>query len=537
MATPITLYFTGINASRTSQKMQHQRSINNEAQAHVKMSTAQSPPKSPTSEVVMPERAASLKHKKEHSSHSVVGKDVPQGQYMDFTQVQHPVLHSAAPGLDETEILRMELMEALRRHEAANDEVRRLDAALNLRARDFEELRTSSELALQEAHKHAWELEDALSEVQRRMTGSEARVRQMQAHLVGMREKLAEELGAQLFEARAELERTRQELGRSRKETREHRERSVTLEQEVLRLNEELTSKDGDASAPHADLETLKAQRMTASKEIQTPSDWKPASSKTTMTDLTADILQREMDKKGYISLDEHEAVRRSLGSKLELSESQAQTALLKLKRSEEENQNLLTELREQKSELDVLQEALHARFVPVSRLEEKDRELDELKLKLERMQESKRKEQNIENQERQEDSWKEGSPKSTKDSRDPQSRDSLNDSKKLGDMLADPSEEKNKNSEIALETEDQREAQSSSSAPSSPCGLQHSDSVSLLAHINSLKQQLENSEKHYREVLDVYRTRLLSAAQGFMDDEARVALLQIAQMRQECVC
>lgn len=299
----------------------------------------------------------------------------------------------------------MKLKEAQWRHDVANEEVHRLDAALVLRTRDCEELRRSSALALQEAHKHAWELEEALAEVQRRMAGSEARVRQMQAHLLGMREKLAEEFGVQLAEARAELRLTQEQLDQSWKETRQHQERNVMLEQEVLRLKKDLTSKGKDARVLHADFETLKAQRIeTTSKEMQTTSQWKPGLSKFTMTEISADIIQQEMDK---ISIEEHEALRRSLSTRLELSEHQAQNALLKQQQTAQENENLLTELQEQRSELDVLQEALHSRFVPISCLQEKDRELVELRLKLKQMQ------QNSLNH-NQEDSWKEQSPKIT---------------------------------------------------------------------------------------------------------------------------
>ncbi|XP_051726464.1 uveal autoantigen with coiled-coil domains and ankyrin repeats isoform X2 [Ctenopharyngodon idella] len=87
-----------------------------------------------------------------------------------------------------------------------------------------------------------------------------------------------------------------------------------------------------------------------------------------------------------------------------------------------------------------------------------------------------------------------------------------------------------------SVKHEGQRLAEVKISEPVSSCEPSLSDS-SLQAQVCSLQQQLENSEKHYRHVLSIYRTRLLSAAQGFMDEEARVALLQIAKMREERVC
>uniref|UniRef100_A0A3B1JDQ1 Coiled-coil alpha-helical rod protein 1 n=1 Tax=Astyanax mexicanus TaxID=7994 RepID=A0A3B1JDQ1_ASTMX len=221
--------------------------------------------------------------------------------------VRHFSPHSASPAsvvlpprpvevrAGEVEVLRRELWQARRRLEAAEEEVLRLDATLALRAREYEDLRRNSERALQEAHGRSWELEEALAEVQRRMAGSEARVRQMQAHLVTVRENLVEELRVQLHDARthreaavAELERTREELGHHQREVEEQKERSGALLQEVQRLTEELLSKDEHTKALKASLANLEARKaQMACKHIQTPSEWQLKSSKTTMTDIT----------------------------------------------------------------------------------------------------------------------------------------------------------------------------------------------------------------------------------------------------------
>ncbi|CAG14675.1 unnamed protein product, partial [Tetraodon nigroviridis] len=87
----------------------------------------------------------------------------------------------------------------------------------------------------------------------------------------------------------------------------------------------------------------------------------------------------------------------------------------------------------------------------------------------------------------------------------------------------------------------------------------QHTDAMQ--AQIRSLQQQLPDAERQHREVVSIYRTHLLSAAQvgslevkrgafvrknegcncnlsqGHMDEDVQAALLQIIRMRQELVC
>ncbi|XP_017547346.2 ankycorbin isoform X2 [Pygocentrus nattereri] len=618
------------DAAKAAQRMQQQRSMNAEAQAHMRKMTAHAPVKAPPSViswsstgVVKLEKVPSQQPSREHGSRSA--DDDPQS-HLESAQVRHLGPHSAAPasvGLPprpvelmagEVEVLRRELWEARRRQEAAEGEVLRLDAALGLRAREYEELRRSSEHALQKAHGRAWELEEALGEVQRRMAGSEARVRQMQAHLVAVRENLVEELRVQLHEARAhrevavaEMERAQEDLGRTRREVEEQRERHGILHQEVRRLTEELLSKDEHTKALKVSLAALEARRaQMACKDIQTPLEWQPIFPKTTMTDLTSEIfqkamdkrnyisrdehtkalkaslaaaddrrtemhdrvtqtpsewqpkypkstmtdltsetLQQEMDKKDYINMEEHNSMRSSLSAALQGAESRAQEALLRQQQAEVENQSLLAELQEQKMELDTLHQALNARFVPVALLEEKEREVAQLRLTLKEMEESRDRYQNLgKAQRQQEEAQSPGKAPSqsetpvcgTSEEKGKTAGVTTESSINVGSTPTHPLERQDKDAESVVEAEDRREAKGVSSAPSSPSGHAQSDSTTLQAHINSLERQLEDSERRYRQILAIYRTRLLNAAQGYMDEEARVALLQIAQMRQECV-
>ncbi|KAM5292249.1 uveal autoantigen with coiled-coil domains and ankyrin repeats isoform 2-T2 [Ctenodactylus gundi] len=61
---------------------------------------------------------------------------------------------------------------------------------------------------------------------------------------------------------------------------------------------------------------------------------------------------------------------------------------------------------------------------------------------------------------------------------------------------------------------------------------------VDALQHqVKALQQQLADTDRQHQEVIAIYRTHLLSAAQGHMDEDVQAALLQIIQMRQGLVC
>ncbi|NXW83618.1 UACA protein, partial [Alopecoenas beccarii] len=64
------------------------------------------------------------------------------------------------------------------------------------------------------------------------------------------------------------------------------------------------------------------------------------------------------------------------------------------------------------------------------------------------------------------------------------------------------------------------------------------SQQVELLqSQVRTLQQQLADAKRQHQEVVSVYRTHLLSAVQGHMDEDVQAALLQIIRMRQGLVC
>ncbi|XP_043072460.1 uveal autoantigen with coiled-coil domains and ankyrin repeats isoform X2 [Puntigrus tetrazona] len=509
---------------------------------------------------------------REHGSHSAEGKGAKQSQNLDSTQVRPtqaaPVPVRSAPMEllpGEVEALRRELRDSRRRQEAAEAEVHRLDTALALRAQEYEGLRRSSEQALHAAHKRSWELEEALGEVQRRMAGSETRVRQMQAHLVAVREHLVEELRVQLQEVKgqreaavAELGRMQKELIQSRREVEQQKENQSSLMQELSRLSHELLCREEQMNTLRtrlAEVETQQAEMLC--KEAQTPSEWCRTHEESTMTDLTTENPEPAVDLENYINKNEHTVITSSLKDALQQAETKADEALEKFRSAQEENQNLLRELQEQKSELDTIQEALQARFVPVALVQEKEKEVERLKLALEKRERrqnqasvniSNLKDEGVQTEEHRQPWTSEVQQNQVSSSTGSDRAECEVTRRAVKNTQPSGTESKNSTNEdqgsrlqdqvekSSVELEGQKLVQVNISEPTSSCDPSQSDS-SLQAQVHSLQQQLEDCEKHYRHVLSIYRTRLLSAAQGYMDEEARVALLQIAKMREECVC
>ncbi|NWI49057.1 UACA protein, partial [Calyptomena viridis] len=69
------------------------------------------------------------------------------------------------------------------------------------------------------------------------------------------------------------------------------------------------------------------------------------------------------------------------------------------------------------------------------------------------------------------------------------------------------------------------------------PSKRQNQQVEMLQNQVKTLQQQLADAKRQHQEVVSVYRTHLLSAVQGHMDEDVQAALLQIIQMRQGLVC
>ncbi|NXE54395.1 UACA protein, partial [Casuarius casuarius] len=69
------------------------------------------------------------------------------------------------------------------------------------------------------------------------------------------------------------------------------------------------------------------------------------------------------------------------------------------------------------------------------------------------------------------------------------------------------------------------------------PSKRQNQQVEMLQNQVQMLQQQLSDAKRQHQEVISVYRTHLLSAVQGHMDEDVQAALLQIIRMRQGLVC
>ncbi|XP_048886065.1 uveal autoantigen with coiled-coil domains and ankyrin repeats protein-like isoform X1 [Brienomyrus brachyistius] len=171
----------------------------------------------------------------DYSGQSVIkGKDmlVKQSHSLDSAQIlQSPTpLHSLSRPLDfllagsvpggEVEALREDLEATRKRQESAEQEVSRLRAALDCKSREFEELARDRDAEKRNSERQVQELEQALSDVQKRMLDSEAKVKQLQTHVVAMKEHLnsqvVDDLRAQLKDVKGKYEGASTEVGRLR---------------------------------------------------------------------------------------------------------------------------------------------------------------------------------------------------------------------------------------------------------------------------------------------------------------------------------
>nr|XP_046249028.1 uveal autoantigen with coiled-coil domains and ankyrin repeats isoform X2 [Scatophagus argus] len=177
----------------------------------------------------------------------------------------------------ELDALRLEHEAVKRRQQAAEEEAARLQSALNRKNRECQELAQSRETIQKQADQQVQELEDALGDVQKRMLDSECKVKQLQAHVVAVKEHLGgqmvEELRAQLQDvktkyegASAEVGRVRNRLKQSEKALEEYKSSESQLAAEAERLNQDL----GAVTAERDELAEALLEVETRLKEAQT---------------------------------------------------------------------------------------------------------------------------------------------------------------------------------------------------------------------------------------------------------------------------
>lgn len=160
----------------------------------------------------------------------------------------------AAVGWDasgELNTLRHEHEAVKRRQHAMEEEVARLQSALNRKNRECQDLVQSRDTVQNQADQQIHELEEALGDVQKRMLESECKVKQLQAHVVAVKEHLegqgVEDLRIQLQDIKAKYEgasaevcRVRNRLKQSEKALEEYKSSESQLAAEAERLSQDL---------------------------------------------------------------------------------------------------------------------------------------------------------------------------------------------------------------------------------------------------------------------------------------------------------
>ncbi|XP_061616229.1 uveal autoantigen with coiled-coil domains and ankyrin repeats isoform X10 [Phyllopteryx taeniolatus] len=355
----------------------------------------------------------------DYSGQSVIkGKEnilVKQAYSLDSDQkLQNPAMsrllsRPLEKGLSgEHDVLRHELEMLRRRQQATEEERVRLHSTLSQKNRECQELVQNRDLIQKQADQQVQELEDALGDVQKRMIDSECKVKQLQAHVVAVKEHLGgqatEELRAQLQDikakyegASAEVGRVRNRLKQSEKALEEYKNSESQLAAEAERLNEAL----GAVTAERDELsETVLAMETQLTRALSKHGNMVPAEKFDNMKNLLTNAVDEKERQLAELRddydrvLEEVAALHQKLdnptqgGAGAVASEEQQriQAALeeqnISLKRKLQnvtaKSQALIHEMEESEEEREILQEKLEelnsrleADFIPIKEHEE----------------------------------------------------------------------------------------------------------------------------------------------------------------------
>ncbi|XP_056463211.1 uveal autoantigen with coiled-coil domains and ankyrin repeats protein [Gadus chalcogrammus] len=175
----------------------------------------------------------------------------------------------------DTDTLRRELDTVRKRLHVAEEDRARLQSTLNRKNQECQDVAASREALRKQADRQVQELEDALGDVQKRMVDSECKVKQLQAHVVAVKEHLggqaADELRGQLQEVKAKYEGASAEVGRvrnrlkqSEKALEEYKSSEGQLATEAERLGRELDALRGERDALAGALQATQGQLQEA---------------------------------------------------------------------------------------------------------------------------------------------------------------------------------------------------------------------------------------------------------------------------------
>lgn len=365
-------------------------------------------------------RVQQRSHLGDYPGQSVIkGKEnvlVRQSHSLDSAQILQAVpsrsiarpLELSRPVAEDSETLHQELEGVRRQHEASQQEVGRLQKAMLCKTQECEELTRRCETIKRESDQQVHELEEAMEDVQKRMLDSEAKVKQLQAHVVAVKEhfnnQAVDDLKAQLNEVKAKYEGASAEVGRvrnhlkqSEKALEEYKKSEGLLAVEVERLTAELNAMQEERKDMEETLLKMESQvKTTEARLTLTVPGEKFDNMKNLLTNAVDEkelqlaelredydrvleevaVLHRAMDDRNTISLQEHERVCSSLeeeGSamknKLADVTAKCQAIICELEEGEDERELL-------REELQVLTDNLKTKFVTLENHEEVKRSM-----------------------------------------------------------------------------------------------------------------------------------------------------------------
>ncbi|XP_017275115.1 uveal autoantigen with coiled-coil domains and ankyrin repeats protein isoform X2 [Kryptolebias marmoratus] len=339
----------------------------------------------------------------EYSGQSVIkGKEnilVKQAQSLDCGKmIQNPAASrqlQRSPtqiswDLTEVEALQRDLEAVKRKQQTAEEEAAQLQSALSRKNRECQELAQSRDAIQKQADQQIQELEDALGDVQKRMLDSECKVKQLQAHVVAVKERFegqaTEELRAQLLDvkskyegASAEVGRVRNRLKQSEKALEEYKSSESQLAAETDRLNQQLEALNAERNKLADALLKMEAQL----KEAQTKhANTVPAEKFDNMKNLLTNAVDEKERQLAELREDYDRVLEdmAELHRKLDGPSSQVGPGLM----SAEEHQTVVAALEEQNASLKrTLMDVTTQSKALIQELEESEEERDELRERL----------------------------------------------------------------------------------------------------------------------------------------------------------
>ncbi|MGH0188760.1 UNVERIFIED_CONTAM: hypothetical protein FKN15_031315 [Acipenser sinensis] len=323
-----------------------------------------------------------------------------------------------SPG--ENEALKKDMEVLRKRYEAAKEDLGRLQKELLGKIQECKSLSEKCETTKKDSDKQVREMEDALNDVQKRMVDSEMKVKQLQTHVVAVKEHLnnqvVEDLKEQLQDVKGKYEGASAEVGKLRnhlklneKALEEYKKSEGRLAEDMEKMQKELSkSKREREQAAMTVMDIERQMKELEAKLASIVPGEKFDNMKNLLTDavdekegqiaeLREDYeraleeiagMQKELDR--HVTLEEYDRLKTSfedqaggLKNKLADVTAKSQTLIKEVEKNQQENQLL-------KKQLQDLTVKMQAQYVPIKSYEEVKKSLsstgEELNRKLSEM-------------------------------------------------------------------------------------------------------------------------------------------------------